>query len=128
MVKDENAWSIVRRAQSFTYALRGIRIFFVTTPNAWMQLLAACLVVFLGFYLKITTPEWLAVVLAIGLVFVAEIINTAIEIDINLTSPDFHPYARDTKDVSAGAVFFAAIISVIVGLIVFLPHLLALFA
>jgi len=127
MREKDRAWSIVSRAQSFTHALRGIRIFFITTPNALLQVLAAFAVIILGFYFHISEGEWLAVILTIGLVFIAEIINTAIEIDINLTSPEFHPYARDTKDVAAGAVFFAALVSIIVGLIVFLPHILALF-
>jgi len=56
-------------------------------------------------------------------VFVSEVFNTAMEIDINLTSPEYHPYARDTKDVSAGAVLLASIISVIIGLIIFLPKI-----
>lgn len=125
--KEKKAWSIVKRAQSFTHALRGVRLFFATTPNAYLQLFATVVVVMLGVYFQISLSEWTAIILVIGLVFVAEIFNTAIEIDINLTSPGFHPYARDTKDVAAGAVFIASFISVIVGLIVFLPHFLALY-
>jgi diacylglycerol kinase len=62
-------------------------------------------------------------VLAAGLVLVAEAVNTAIEIDIDLTSPTYHPYARDTKDVAAGAVLTAAFAAAVIGLIIFLPHL-----
>jgi diacylglycerol kinase len=76
-----------------------------------------------GFYFKVSSFEWLALVLVIGLVFVSEAFNTAIEIDINLTSPDYHPFARDTKDVAAGAVLLAAFFSVIVGLVIFLPKI-----
>ena len=122
--KEENAWSIVRRAQSFTHALRGVRLFLLTTPNAWAHLLAAAIVAVLGFYFKISSFEWLSLVLAMGLVFVAEAFNTAIEIDIDLTSPEYHPYARDTKDVAAGAVLISAFFAAIVGLIIFLPKIL----
>jgi len=59
-------------------------------------------------------------VLAAGLVLSAEAFNTAIEIDINLTSPEYHPYARDTKDVAAGAVLIASITALIIGLLIFL--------
>ncbi len=77
----------------------------------------------LGFYFHISAMEWIALVFAIGFVLVAEALNTAIEIDIDLTSPEYHPYARDTKDAAAGAVLLAVFVSIIVGLIIFLPHI-----
>lgn len=123
-MEEKKAWNIVKRAQSFTHAFRGLRLFFMTTPNVWVHVLAAALVVLAGFYFEVSLFEWLALVLVIGFVFVAEAFNTAIEIDINLTSPEYHPYARDTKDVAAGAVLLAAFVALIVGLIVFLPRIL----
>ena len=122
--KEKKAWSLVRRAQSFSHAFRGIRLFFVTTPNAWIHIFAALVVVIAGFYFEVSPFEWLALVLVMGLVLVAEAFNTAIEIDMNLTSPQFHPYARDTKDVAAGAVLLSALTAVAVGLIVFLPKVM----
>jgi diacylglycerol kinase len=80
-------------------------------------------VVCLGFFFSISHAEWLAIVFAIGIVIVAEAFNTAIEIDIDLTSPEYHPYARDTKDVAAGAVLLAAIMAAIIGIIIFLPKI-----
>ena len=61
-------------------------------------------------------------VFAIGFVIVTEVMNTAIEIDIDLTSPEYHPFARDTKDVAAGAVLVASFTAAIIGLIIFLPR------
>ena len=81
------------------------------------------LVVIFGFYLKVSNLEWVALIFAIGFVFVAEAFNTAIEIDIDLTSPEYHPYAKDTKDVAAAAVLLSVFTSVIVGLIIFLPKI-----
>lgn len=75
--------------------------------------------------LDISHIEWMILSLAIGLVIVAEAFNTAIEIDIDLTSPQYHPYARDTKDVAAGAVLLMVMISTVIGLIIFLPKILA---
>ena len=121
--KEKSAWSIVKRAQSFAHAARGIRLFFATTPNAWIHTFIAGVVVVAGFYFQVSFSEWLVLVLTMGFVLVIEILNTAVEIDMNLTSPDFHPYARDTKDVAAGAVLVAAFISIIVGLIIFLPKI-----
>jgi diacylglycerol kinase (ATP) len=68
--------------------------------------------------------EWVALVFACGFVFVSEAFNTALEIDINLTSPEYHPFARDVKDVAAGAVLISAISAGIIGIIIFVPYLL----
>jgi len=62
-------------------------------------------------------------VFSIGFVVVSEVFNTAIEIDIDLTSPGYHPFARDTKDVAAAAVVLSIIIASIIGMIVFLPKI-----
>src|SRR3990167_8150240 len=101
---EKKRFSIVARAKSFNHAFRGIGIVFRTQHNAWVHLFIAVLVILLGFWLKISYVEWMILILAIGSVLTAEAFNTAFEIDIDLTSPDHHPYARDTKDVSAGAV------------------------
>lgn len=120
---ERERFSILRRAKSFVHAGRGIRLFVTTTHNAWVQLLILAVAISAGIWCSITRMEWIALTLAAGLVLCAEAINTAIEIDIDLTSPEQHPFARDTKDVAAGAVLIASIIAAIVGLIIFLPHL-----
>ena len=119
---EKQRFSIVKRAKSFAHAGRGIWIFFKTTHNAWIHILIFVLVIMLGIYVKISHVEWMILVLAAGLVLVTEAINTAIEIDIDLTSPEFHPYARDTKDVAAGAVLIASIIAGVVGVLIFAPY------
>jgi diacylglycerol kinase (ATP) len=123
---EKKRFSIVKRAESFTYAGRGIWVFLRSTHNAWIHVTVLVAVVILGFYFDITRTEWLAIVMACGFVLVAEAFNTAIEIDIDLTSPGFHPYAKDTKDVAAGAVFIASLTAAVVGLIVFIPYLITL--
>ncbi len=125
--KEQKAFSLVARAKSFTHACRGIGILIKTTHNAWIHIVLAGFALILGCYFCVTTPEWLALVLSIGFVFAAEAFNTAMEIDIDLTSPDYHPYARDTKDVAAGAVLIAALTALVVGLIIFLPKFLLIF-
>ena len=79
-----------------------------------------------GVYFKITSTDWLFIILASGFVLVSEAFNTAIEIDIDLTSPEYHPFARDTKDVAAAAVLLASITAALIGLFVFTPYLLGL--
>jgi diacylglycerol kinase (ATP) len=73
---------------------------------------------------QVARNEWMMLVLAAGLVLYAEPFNTAIEIDIDFTSPMHNPLARDTKDVAAGAVLIAAMTAAAIGAIIFLPYLL----
>ena len=122
--ENNKRFSFIRRIKSANFALRGIIIFLKTTHNAWLHLFFGVLAVYMGFLLRISTVEWALVVLAIGLVLLSEAFNTAIEIDIDWTSPEYHPYARDTKDVAAGAVLLASIISGVIGLLIFLPKVL----
>lgn len=125
-INEKKRFSIVARAKSFTHAIRGIGVLVKSTHNFWIHIFVAVVVVKLGYFLKISSTEWILLVFAIGFVMVTEAINTAIEIDIDLTSPTFHPYARDTKDVAAGAVLMSAVVAGIVGLIIFGPKVIAL--
>jgi diacylglycerol kinase (ATP) len=122
--REKKRFSMRARVKSATHGWRGLGILIRTTHNAWGQIFFGLLAVYLGFILHISEIEWVLIVLAIGLVLVAETLNTALEIDINLTSPEFHPYARDTKDVAAGAVLIAVMTSLVVGLVIFLPKIL----
>ena len=123
----EKRFSIVSRAKSFSHAFRGIGILIRTTHNFWVQIFLGVVAIVLGCIFEISHIEWVFILFAIGFVFTTEAINTAIEIDIDLTSPDYHPYARDTKDVAAGAVLISAVISLVIGLIIFLPKICVLF-
>lgn len=116
-------FSIVKRAQSFTHAWRGIVVFLKSTHNAWVHGTLFIIALLLGIYFDITRIEWMLLVLVSGFVFTSEAFNTAIEIDIDLTSPEYHPYARDTKDVAAGAVLISALTAGIVGLCIFIPYI-----
>ena len=79
----------------------------------------------LGFTLGINRYEWLTLVLTITIVLAAEGVNTAIEAVVDLASPTYHPLAKIAKDVGAGTVLLTAVAAVIVGALLFLPHLLA---
>ncbi len=122
--QEKNAWRNVKLHRKFLNAFRGLYVFSETTKNLILHKIAGVIAIILGFYFHISSIEWVLLVFAIGLVVVTEALNTAIEIDIDLTSPEYHPYARDTKDVAAAAVLLSAIMAIIVGLIIFLPKIL----
>ncbi len=111
------------RRQSFAHAWRGIGLVFKTQPNARIQLFLFNLVVWLGLWLNISPIEWLILIMTSGFVIALETINTAFEIDIDLTSPQYHPYAKDTKDVAAGAVLIATLVALSAACIIFIPKL-----
>ena len=115
-------FSLVRRAMSFVHAGRGLWLFIKTTPNAWIHLLVLSGVLVSGFYFSITRLEWILLVLTSAMVLSAEAFNSALEIDIDLTSPTYHPYARDTKDIAAGAVLITTIAAAIIGIVIFAPY------
>jgi undecaprenol kinase len=117
---------IHNRYRSFRAALRGLGWLIVSERHFQLHLIAAVVAVLLGLILGLNTLEWAILMLTIGLVLVAEAINTAIEHTIDLTVRQIDPLARTAKDVGAAGVLIAALISVLVGCLLFLPKLLAL--
>lgn len=88
--------------------------------------LAGICVLCFAWWWGVTTFEWLILIVAIGCVIGAEVMNTAIEIVVDMVQPNFNPLAGMAKDVAAGAVLVATIQAVAIGMIVFFPHLLRL--
>ncbi|MES2592587.1 MAG: diacylglycerol kinase family protein [Bacteroidota bacterium] len=114
------------RIKSFGFAIEGIVTFFKTQHNAWIHAVAAVVVVVAGFILNVNNTEWCLLAIAIALVIISEMLNTAIEFLTDIVSPAIHPVAKKVKDVAAGAVLFAAITAAVIGGIVFIPKLLML--
>jgi len=106
------------------YAGRGIVSFFASEHNAIIHLLATVCVVFMGFWLSISAIQWALVVLAIAMVFSAEIFNTAIEKLADEQTREYSTRIKIIKDLSAAAVLITAVGAAIVGLLVFLPPLI----
>ena len=119
---------VKRRIKSFKYAFQGIYYVVTTQTNMLIHLFASFVVIIFGIYFEITATEWLFLILSIALVLVSEIVNTAIEEIVNFVSPDFHEKAGLIKDLGAAFVLLAAIFSVLVGLIIFLPKFIFLFS
>ncbi|TXK51343.1 diacylglycerol kinase family protein [Pontibacter qinzhouensis] len=115
-----------KRYNSFKFAFRGLNSALRSEPHMRLHVLLAVGVVVAGFLFGVTATEWCLLVGCMGVVFMAEIFNTAIETVVNLVSPDFHPLAGKAKDLAAGAVLAAAIMAAVVGLIIFLPYVFSL--
>lgn len=113
-----------RLIKSFGYAVSGIIYTAKTQMNFKIHLTAILAVGLTGYYVKLSAAEWASIIMAIGLVLVAELLNTAVELLVDLVSPGFNAQAGKVKDIAAGAVLVAAGISVVVGAIIFIPKLI----
>ena len=108
---------------SFGYAFAGLWHLLSTQRNAKIHVVLGLAAAALGLLLGIDRYEWLALIVTITIVLAAEGINTAIEAVVDMVAPEYHPLAKIAKDVGAGTVLLTAIASVVVGLVLFLPHL-----
>ncbi|MBS4191338.1 diacylglycerol kinase family protein [Bacillus sp. FJAT-49705] len=116
-----------RLLKSFGFALTGIKEAVRCERNLRIHLFFSVIVICMGIWLSISVYEWLIIVLAIAGMLSLEMLNSAIERVVDLVTTDFHPLAKAAKDMAAGAVLIFAIMSVIIGLIIFLPKIIVLF-
>ena len=115
--------TLIRRLQSFAYALQGLAQLLRTQPNARVHLLATLLVCGAGGYFGLSRAEWLWITVAITLVWISEAFNTALEQLADVLHPEQHPGIGRAKDMAAAAVLIAAVGAVVIGMLVFVPHL-----
>ena len=108
---------------SFGYAFQGLWYALRTQRNARVHVAIATLAVILGVVWRISTVEFAMIFTAIKGVFIAEMFNTVFELCVDLASPEYHPLAKIAKDVAAGAVLLSALLSIVIGLFIFGPHL-----
>lgn len=111
---------------SFGYAIRGLKTAVKKEPNFRIHIIIALATLITASILGFTTVEWLLLAFTITLVLLLELVNTTLESIVNLVSPKISEEARVAKDVSAAAVFLAALLAVIVGLVLFIPKILSL--
>jgi diacylglycerol kinase len=110
--------------KSFLYAFNGLVYAFKSQLNFKVHCVAAVIVILTGAYLGLSNTEWALIAVAIGLVIVVELVNTAIEVLVDLVSPGQHPKAGAIKDIAAAAVLIAAVVALAIGLLIFIPKLL----
>ena len=122
-MKPEKTSFLIGRIRSVRYAFRGLWLLVTTEHSIISQLIISGVMCVLGFYFKLNSIEWMFQILAIGLVLAAESLNTAVEKLCDYLQPDFDKKIGFIKDLSAGAVTFAAIAAIIVGGIIYLPKL-----
>jgi len=116
-------FSIKSRVSSFGFAFEGLFSFFRNETNAWIHLASTLVVATLALYFKLSSNEIICLVIVTGLVWVAELFNTAIERIMDFVSGQRHPGIKIIKDLAAGAVLLSAVTAFITGAIIFIPKL-----
>lgn len=109
--------------KSFKYAYEGIAFGFRTEKKMLFHLIAAIVVIIVGMLTHLQAFEWFIILILISGMFSLELMNTAIENVVDLVTLEKHPLAKHAKDVAAGAVLIYAIVSAIIGFIIFIPKL-----
>ncbi len=112
------------RLKSMAFALKGAVKLITTEHSVMVQFSLSIIMTIAGFYFNISSTEWMFQILAIGLVLSVEGLNTAIEKIADFIHPGFHERIGFIKDIAAGAVFFAAMTAIAIGLIIYLPKFL----
>lgn len=121
-MKPYRSFSLSQRLLSFRHALSGIRTLIQHEHNARVHLGAALIVALAAWASEISAKEWMILVLAIALVWVAEALNTAVELVCDVVTTDQHPLIKKAKDIAAGAVLIASVAAMVIGFCIFLPH------
>ena len=112
---------------SVQFAFEGIKHVFKAERNFRVHVLIAVIVLANAFYFRLSALEWIFILLSIFGVFVLELINSAIERVVDLIVEDYHPLAKQAKDIGAATVLVYAVMTVIIGFIIFLPKIIYLF-
>lgn len=123
-MKADRKISISQISQSFSDAFQGVKYAYRSQPNIKIHFLITIPVIFFGILLEINLIEWCLLTLAIGLVLVSELINTAIELSVDFIGADINEKTRKIKDLSAAAVLIATLISIIIASLIFLPKII----
>lgn len=112
---------------SFKYGFQGLFETLKRERNIKIALVLIIIGIFASWFLRITKVEWLLVILTSTIVVALEMVNTAIEAVVDMAMPNIHPLAKLAKDTAAGAVVLSVVVSFIIGLIIYLPKIIALF-
>ena len=125
---DERPFQFTGRVRSFRHAIAGIARMIRCQHNAWIHAGVTLIVLVAAFLFGVSAADWCWIILAISIVWTAEALNTAFEFLADAASPEFHPLIRDAKDVAAGAVLITAMAAVVIGALIFWPHVARLFS
>jgi diacylglycerol kinase len=125
--KNSGKFSLKSRIGSFRFALNGLRSLLKYEHNSRIHLIGAVVVIIIALLLKVSFSEWALLAIVMGIVFLTELLNSAIETLSDLIEPRYNEVIRTAKDYSAAAVLISALIALAVACLIFIPKILSLF-
>lgn len=120
-------YGISRFFKSIKYSLDGLVYAYRYEQSLWLHGIVSILAVILGIIFKIKLSEWAIIFIALGSILALELINTAIEAAVDLTTTEIHPLAKIAKDCGSAASFIMSIVAIVIALFVFGPYLTEIF-
>ena len=116
-----------KRIKSFSYAFAGLKLLLKEEHNIRILTVITICTIALGFVLSLSLLEWVSVAIVIGLVYIAETLNSAIERVADFIHPEKHELIKEIKDIAAAAALVAVVIAAVCGVIIYIPKIIALF-
>lgn len=117
----------IRFLNSWKYSFQGLAYSYRYEQSFLIHTVCTLIVVVLGIYFRIKALEWLFLFISFGIILAIELINTAIEAAVDLTTSDIHPLAKIAKDCGSAATFVVSIIAGVVAAVIFIPYFMLLF-
>jgi len=124
---DVKVYGLGRFFKSVKYSIEGLYYAYRYEQSLWLHGLVTILAIIMGFIFKISFSEWAIIFIALGAILALELINTAIEAAVDLTTTNIHPLAKIAKDCGSAASFVMSIVSIVISMFVFGPYLMKLF-
>ncbi len=125
--EDRKKKGINRFFNSINYSMAGLRYAYKNEQSMTIHVSITAAIIILGILLDISRLEWIICIFLLGIIMATELINTALEAVVDLITQDYHPLAKIAKDTASAAVFVFSLVAVIIGGIIFIPHVLDLF-
>lgn len=126
MKVNKEPFSIMERIKSFRNPLRGLAWMIRKEHNSRVHLVSAILAIGLGAFLNLGIMEWISILVCIMAVFITELLNTSLEVLSDKVEPNYSEEIKIVKDLASAAVFVAAVVSLIIGCIIFIPKICSL--
>lgn len=113
---------IKRFLRTFKFSMQGLAYAYKNEQSMLTHAIGSVLIIILGFIANLTFVEWAIVFISLSVILASELINTAIEAAVDLCTLEIHPLAKIAKDCGSAATFVLTMVSVVIGLFIFIPH------
>lgn len=124
----DKKYGLRRFKRSCFNSINGVRLSYKDEQSLWIHLIMSVIVIICGFVFRINRYEWVLSIILMGMILCAELLNTAIEACVDLTTDRIHPLAKRAKDVGSATTFMMSVLAIIGEMIIFVPRIIDFFS